>query len=639
MKLQERGGTDLDLDDAPIEHSPATPAFVEASQTAQHSQLGASTSAHTERVSNREADATLGRVSNLMQRHSTHEPAFCKILLRELMNGTMGQRTPPSGTSAQNVAEESLTSHAMTDLDTSAVGLPTKDGAESLVKAYFQFANQSLPLLHESEYRQRLDSLYAISHTVDLNTVHTSRESRIDVFFVFEAFAVALLILQKQDPSRIPTSLADRYHQTALRALVEAGLSSDLEGVQSLLLLAQYSYHHPTAWTVWKTIGAALRLAVEVGLHQEPPPGTVDPLTLDNRRRTFWVAYAMDRNVSIALGLPLCLSDGAITAKFPSQENDECITPDGIGAVDVTAPKPKRVSIHVFRYRRIQSEMQTVLYEEQSVAAYPPIDLSRWQKQMHNRIQRWYNDTPRRESLTDRERKNLENFELTYDRALLYLYRPSRNIPKPPESSLLAVTDAATHMIRLYPTFFREHRLTIYWQAVENLLSAGTALLYSYVDSAKVRERITLRELQDLIHSCSSVLWGMVEHFPDFKGKRDAFDIVSSRILADLDDTNQSKHAGQAAPEGLTSQASRRVDEQTNLRMDSGDMSALSCEGSSQPRETTSPTGRPYFSAGGQDGNLPETHHEAFSFADFDDVSFDWNALENMDQFPTPAWL
>ena len=317
MKLHERGCTDLDLDGAPIEHSPRTPAFVEASQTAEHSPSAARTTANFARVTSTslEADATIGRISNLMQRNFTHEPALCKILLRELMNGTMGQKSLPGETPGQGVVEEALTSQAVTDLDTSPVALPTRDGAESLVKAYFQFANQSLPLLHEPTFRQRLHSLYSISRTVDLNTVHASRESRMNIFFVFEAFAVALLILQKQDPSRIPTSLADRYHQTALRALVEAGLPSALEGVQSLLLLAQYSYHHPTAWTVWKTIGAALRLAVEVGFHQDPPAGAIDCLMLDNWRRTFWVAYAMDRNVSIALGLPLCLSDGAITAK------------------------------------------------------------------------------------------------------------------------------------------------------------------------------------------------------------------------------------------------------------------------------------------------------------------------------------
>lgn len=143
-------------------------------------------------------------------------------------------------------------------------------------------------------------------------------EARIAVFFVFEVFAVALLTIQKQDPSRIPASLADRYHKTAVRALNEAGLPNDVEGVQALLLVGQYCYHHPTIWAVWKTVGAALRLAVELELHKDPPSNGFDLLTLDTRRRTFWVAYAMDRNISIALSMPSCLSDGAITAKVCS---------------------------------------------------------------------------------------------------------------------------------------------------------------------------------------------------------------------------------------------------------------------------------------------------------------------------------
>ena len=201
------------------------------------------------------------------------------------------------------------------DLDTSPVTLPAEESAQKLVDAYFQFANLGMPLLHEGTFRKKLRLLYDMSPVVDLANVHTSTSARMAVFFVLEVFAVALLTMQKQDPSRVPTSLADRYHTTGLRALSEAGLPSDVEGVQALLLAGQYSYHHPTTWAVWRTIGAALRLAVELGLHRDASSDDADVLTLDTMRRTFWVAYSMDRNVSIALGMPSCLSDGAITAK------------------------------------------------------------------------------------------------------------------------------------------------------------------------------------------------------------------------------------------------------------------------------------------------------------------------------------
>ena len=133
---------------------------------------------------------------------------------------------------------------------------------------------------------------------------------------MFGVFAVALITLQKQEASTIPISLAHRYHKTSLRALSQSGLPGGVEAVQALVLTAAViSTTNPTVWAVWQTIGAALRLAVELGLHRDQSSDDQDSLTLDTMRRTFWTAYAIDRNVSIALGMPSCLSEGAITAK------------------------------------------------------------------------------------------------------------------------------------------------------------------------------------------------------------------------------------------------------------------------------------------------------------------------------------
>lgn len=136
-----------------------------------------------------------------------------------------------------------------------------------------------------------------------------------DVFFVLEVFAVGILCLQKQNPSGIPTWLADRYHTAAINAVNAAGLPGDVDGVQVLLLMGLYAYHHPINWAAWKIIGVAVRLAVELGLHADPSSAEIDFLALDTMRRTFWVAYSMDRSISVSLNTPPCLSDGAITAK------------------------------------------------------------------------------------------------------------------------------------------------------------------------------------------------------------------------------------------------------------------------------------------------------------------------------------
>ncbi|VUC23339.1 unnamed protein product [Clonostachys rosea] len=421
--------------------------------------------------------------------------------------------------------------------DGGTIVLPTFEAAQNLVKAYFRLTKASLPLLHEVCFRQKLEYLYSLPRTIDFQTTHVSQRAKMTVFFVFGVFAVAILSMQKENPSVIPTWLADRYHKLSLRSLAEAGLSNDLDGVQSLLLLAQYSYLHPTLGSVWKFVGAALRLLVELRFHLEPPAGSLDPLVIDMRRRAFWVAYAMDRNLAIAMGLPLDLSDGAITVKFFSDQYDEYITEDGRSGSQEQPPSSpsKLVALHLLRYRQIQSATHTVLQENPISWPAGTIDYSQWQHYMRDRVEEWYRTSPSGDGLGALEKEMVAKFTVNYQTAIFRLYRPSINIPSPSDVSLGIMATAAIEMIKLYCECFQGNKLTIYWQSVENLFSAGLCLLVGYVRSSTVRSMVTRRELESISHTCSSVLWGMVERIPPFQGKRDAFDRIAATTFASLD--------------------------------------------------------------------------------------------------------
>ncbi|EXJ83581.1 hypothetical protein A1O1_07204 [Capronia coronata CBS 617.96] len=653
-KLQEHHIHDTDHETT--SRSPTTSVTVPASHLADSyppNRPRQNVEAHPPTPMNNTLDTTLAMA--LAQHGPTEEPALSDVLLTELMR----TKITPHGAERPDL-EQGLQEKALSpdEFDTSPISMPTREGAQNLFRAYFNFANQSLPLLHEPTLVQKFELLSSTTRTVDLTEAST--DHKLAVFFVFEVFAVALLLLQKYDPWRIPTSMAERYHKTALKAINEAGLPSDVRGVQALLLIAQYSYHHPIEWATWKTVGTAMRLAVELGLHQEPPPShKLDDLTLEDRRRTFWVAYSMDINISITLGLPSSLSDGVIMAKVFSQENDENITSNGIVVADESTPKPKRVALHLLRYRQLQSEMRVVLYEKPPAPlAYIPVDLSVWQQQMCHRLQSWYNDTPRPETLTHREHKNLENFEVTYYAALLYLYQPSLNIPTPSEQGLLALADAASNTIQLYRRFFTKHQLTIYWLAVETLFSAGTALMYAYVKSHSVQERITFRHLESLVRTCSSVLWGMVEHFPNFRGKRDAFDLVVSRTLADL--SSRSSVNGRMATTSMHDKNAGHSHIEHNRNRADLDCTAAGWRHGQRPPEsetgsadaaqfsdTPTPDNDRYHNqylqllslTAGVESSGSNTPQAPFSFAELDQISFDWGALENTADFPTPSWL
>ena len=255
-----------------------------------------------------EARAAADLFASLSYHGPGQEPTLSQVLTAEVI-----RLKPPAQESSDKRIQSS--SDLVGHLDTGPVSLPEQDAVQSLVKAYFRLTKSGMPLLHEPTFQKQLDLLHSLPQTIDMTSTHASSVAKMAIFFVFGVFAVAILSMQKQDPSSIPTWLADRYHRTAVRALQDTGLPSSIQGVQALLLLAQYSYHHPTLWSVWNTVGAALRLAVELRLHEDPAPDTMDALALDTRRRTFWVAYSMDRNLSTSLALPTCLSDGAISVE------------------------------------------------------------------------------------------------------------------------------------------------------------------------------------------------------------------------------------------------------------------------------------------------------------------------------------
>ena len=316
LKLQEHGVREDDQDGCCLTPVADSSPF-NAAAVSQHSPIaeaGIEEASSIDPVMTAAVQMTLSRVTNSVQPGTGHEAAFSKLLLAEYMKSEMTSRVARAWERLPSLESTDLFSDVVDNLDASLAPLPDNRGAQHLTKVYFEFANNSSPLLHEPTFRQKLDRLYEGSGLSNAPTVPTD-ESRLTKFFVFMVFAVALLTMRQTDPSRVPASLCERYHKTALIALQETGLQSDIEGVQALLLMAQYTYHHPNVYGVWKIIGMALQLSVELGLHQDPPPGKLDFLTVDTMRRTFWVAYAMDRNISIALGLPIFLSDGWITAK------------------------------------------------------------------------------------------------------------------------------------------------------------------------------------------------------------------------------------------------------------------------------------------------------------------------------------
>ena len=118
-----------------------------------------------------------------------------------------------------------------------------------------------------------------------------------------------------------PQMVGDMLYHSAIQHLekLEAKGNThqliDIMHVQAWLLLAFYEFMRVDFRRGWMSAGRAFRLIQLMGLHELDLSDisltipTMDWVDTEERRRTFWLAYSLDRFVSLSNGAPWTLSE------------------------------------------------------------------------------------------------------------------------------------------------------------------------------------------------------------------------------------------------------------------------------------------------------------------------------------------
>lgn len=114
-------------------------------------------------------------------------------------------------------------------------------------------------------------------------------------FMVPMILAISCLTSNSHEFSKV-AALSESLHSDAMRhtALLR---NASIEALQCLILLIQHALVLPYAANLWYLAGEAVRMAVSLGLHQEPSPAIVaDPAEAEQRRRLFWLvgSYSLE---------------------------------------------------------------------------------------------------------------------------------------------------------------------------------------------------------------------------------------------------------------------------------------------------------------------------------------------------------
>ncbi|KAI5779054.1 fungal-specific transcription factor domain-containing protein [Geopyxis carbonaria] len=437
------------------------------------------------------------------------------------------------------------------------INFPKRQQAEYLMDIFFQQANPQFPILHrptfENIFRRVCDrverdggSTYPPQQGNGHELYPESIQHSADLYFSNMCFAIASAMSQNSE------NLPERYHATAMLHMdclfSSISLSNNrLDGLKGVLLLAVYSMMRPAAPGVWYVLGSSLRLAIDLGLHQENTPKAEtlwDPLALDERRRLFWCTYSIDRQVCVYLGRPFGISDDAVKTPYPIDVSDEYITPSGIMHPPPGTPSSRAISLHMFRIRQLQSEIQQILYQSSAVPRRFST-LESWRHDMEQRLTSWCDTVPKTRSAAGCS-FNLSFIDLNYQQTRLLLHGLSPAVPMPSESSFAIIADSGSRIIRAYRHLHHEKSINYTWLACHNLFMAGTSYLCALWHSPAVRRTTTLDEIDFNTLACVNVLASMVARCSAAQACRDVFETLATRTVQLC---NSEYTAGAGAPD------------------------------------------------------------------------------------------
>jgi len=396
-----------------------------------------------------------------------------------------------------------------------APNLPNRGLMEQLLNIYMVKAQYMLPLLHEPTFRNAVDLVYDGSTDATLN---------------FQVRLVIAISMQKLDTQY--AGLADSYYLAALPYLSDSIQRKDIATLQSMALMAQYSLLTPTRTAAYWVVGLAAKLCQDLGICEEktidkPPVGTrPNFLEIDMRRRLFWIITSMEYGLSHSLGRPSAFGVGVdnIDVGFFQLCDDKFITPDGLLPGHHAVMK-KCIAVHFFKMRLLQAEIRRKLYLKKRES--PLTDQDPWFQSMLSRIDSWVRDTPKND-----EGSGLSPawFEGRKNTMIVFMYRPSPQIPNPSPAAAELCYQAAAFNINLQKKQVEHRLIDITWIFTQAIFMALNTILWS-ISYPEIRNQHPVNEVQQHISNSLEAIAMCADRWP---GVRSAHQLYGNLISACL---------------------------------------------------------------------------------------------------------
>ncbi|KAK2021828.1 fungal-specific transcription factor domain-containing protein [Colletotrichum zoysiae] len=228
--------------------------------------------------------------------------------------------------------------------------LPPKAEALSLLKDFFENFNCMFPLFHQPTFMHLVERQYSddpyegtgwwASLNCALAIAHRLR-------------VMSNLVPQEEDDK------AWGYIKNALGTFAELTMrNTDLLSVQALLGMALFMQGTPNPQPTVLLVATAIRLAHTIGLHKRGTGFNLNPIEIEQRKRVFWIAYMLDKDLCLRAGRPPAQDDDDLNVELPDADPE-----DNIGNIPLADGKGKMNLFRVMcEFATIESKVYTRLY-------------------------------------------------------------------------------------------------------------------------------------------------------------------------------------------------------------------------------------------------------------------------------------
>jgi hypothetical protein len=425
-----------------------------------------------------------------------------------------------------------------------APDLPNRELMEKLVEIYMVKAQYMLPLLHEPTFRKDLEAVYNGSEDPTLN---------------FQVRLVVAISMQKLDTCY--AGLADSYYLAALPFLTGAVQKRNLSTLQCFAMIGQYSLLTPTRTAAYWVIGMAAKLCQELGICEEdtidkpPEGGRPNFLEIDMRRRLFWIITSMEYGLSHSLGRPSAFGATVdnLNVQFFELCDDRFITTDGLSSGHHPIMK-KCISIHFLKMRLLQAEIRRTLYLKKRQT--PVNDQDPWFHDIMRRIDEWVANTPKND-----EGSGLSEawFQGRKNTMIVFIYRPSPQIPSPSFDAALRCYDAAIFNIHLQKRQVEAKLIDITWIFAQAINMALNTVLWC-ISYPGLRQLHPLEEVRGHIQAALDAIDMCADRWP---GIRSAIQLYENLIQGCLK-AYESDRVGESPYSDYTSSATQDLSSRTS---------------------------------------------------------------------------